>query len=296
VQYRAGRVTKLGYSYLATRGAIDALVRLDETGQRVRHWALTAMETLLSEMLTADEKADFTIRIYDRTLKQHRSDAGVWPWEADWFEQALPQPPARVLVAAAGGGREVTWLRDRGYTVDAFEPSARLFAALNQLRADAGGVLAGTFNDLSDAVLDRKTTPLSAFAAQRYDAVLLGCGSVSHVIDPDERTRLFGACDRLAPSGPVLASFFIEPGDRSVQETRAGRFGTRAGRLVARLRGLPPQSRVAFISDTGFLHMFTAGEIESLAAGIGREVIWNHVTYPHITLVRVGDGERRARS
>ena len=45
------------------------------------------------------------------------------PWEETVVSSHFPAPPSRVLIGAAGGGREAFALARRGYAVVAFEPS-----------------------------------------------------------------------------------------------------------------------------------------------------------------------------
>ena len=45
------------------------------------------------------------------------------PWEETVVGSHFPAPPSRVLIGAAGGGREAFALARRGYAVVAFEPS-----------------------------------------------------------------------------------------------------------------------------------------------------------------------------
>src|SRR5687767_12754763 len=63
---------------------------------------------------------------------------GLWPFEERALERWFPRPPARVLVPGAGTGREVLALHQRGYQVDAFEPTAAMVALANPLVVGAG--------------------------------------------------------------------------------------------------------------------------------------------------------------
>ena len=50
----------------------------------------------------------------------------LFPWEESVVERFFPRPPARVLVGAAGAGREAFALARLGYEVVAFEPAPGL--------------------------------------------------------------------------------------------------------------------------------------------------------------------------
>src|SRR5882724_468985 len=52
---------------------------------------------------------------------------GLWAWETALLEDHRVPRSGRVLLGAAGGGRELRALLERGYEVYAFEPVAPLF-------------------------------------------------------------------------------------------------------------------------------------------------------------------------
>ena len=122
--------------------------------------------------------------------------------------------------------------------------------------------------------------------------MLLGWGSLTHVLDAGERVRLLRALDRLCPRGPILASFWNERFDSAPPPdvaNRAYRLGAAAGRTVAALRKLPgaPAGEL-FTLHAGFAHRFTNDEIDALAATVGRTVLWDDddSDYPHVTFAR----------
>lgn len=114
----------------------------------------------------------------------------------DWEQAALEHPAwpraGRVLVGGAGGGRELAALADRGYEVSAFEPSG---LADDLARAAAAAptpceALRGDYADLVRA-LTLGDGPLRPFGAPaRFDAVVLGWASLSHVLEPADRRAL----------------------------------------------------------------------------------------------------------
>src|SRR5262249_12057240 len=55
---------------------------------------------------------------------------GLFEWEKDVVRDHFPPPPARVLVGAAGLGRESSALAEMGYSVTAFEPVDHLVASM----------------------------------------------------------------------------------------------------------------------------------------------------------------------
>jgi hypothetical protein len=128
----------------ATDAAVSLVVwgcRLANAFQRASSIIESLTEGLMSPGLDAGQRAEVTMRLYDR---QPRIRTALFDWERTWFEALLPQPPARILVGGCGTGCEVRALLDRGYEVWAFDPSA---AALNVcVRANPELSFAGCFS------------------------------------------------------------------------------------------------------------------------------------------------------
>ena len=216
------------------------------------------------------------IRGFDEGIGPGDLKRPLHPWEERWFETRLPPPPARILITAAGAGREAAPLVARGYAVDAVEPGPRAVEACASRLGNAGEARVGTHEELNAAVLDGADNELSALASRRYDAVIIGWGSLSYVLDADERQRTVLASARLAPRGPVLASFVLrEPGHMDPSQTRAFRLGQALGRFVG--GGAP-------VDAGGAVPVYTVGapvtlylqreEIEAAGRAAGRSVIW----------------------
>ena len=262
-----------------------AYLRLDIWLLRMRQAGVSVATGFFSNVLTIDEQSDVSIRVYETAFgREGRRE--LRDWEKDWFERRLPAAPARILVGAAGMGPEVIHLTKLGYVVDAFDPSSTASSACATVGAEI--VAECRYEDLSSAVLDGAQI-LRGLATQHYDAAILGLGSFSHLLDPDERLRLLSACDQICPNGPILASFVDV-----IQNSSPGRgreLGNRLGLLVKRLRRKVHKygdaSRLCFGAAFGFLHLFTNEEVEELATRIGRRVIWEvkHAD-PHVTLVK----------
>jgi hypothetical protein len=120
--------------------------------------------------------------------------------------------------------------------------------------------------------------------------VLLGWGSLAHVLDDEERRRLLRALTRLCPRGPLLASFFCEyGGDGDRTQGRAERLGAACGRRLATLRNVrvAPSPRERFTLHAGFARMYSRAEIEALVEAVGRKVVWeeDETDYPHATFL-----------
>ncbi|OGQ90376.1 MAG: hypothetical protein A2289_00400 [Deltaproteobacteria bacterium RIFOXYA12_FULL_58_15] len=190
-------------------------------------------------------------------------------------------------MGAAGSGPEVAYLRDQGYQVDALEPSRDLAERCRRMLGPNGEVVVASYEELSRSVLDGEVVnPAARIANSTYDAVLLGFGSLSHVLDLNERGRLLSSCVRLAPAGPILASFWLAAKSRSPGRAgRAEHSGRFLGGLIRRVRRLPAHNaRLSFGSWYGFAHSFARDEIEDLAKLIGRGLVWcgDAGIYPHV--------------
>jgi SAM-dependent methyltransferase len=253
--------------------AIEASHRF---GKRVHDSIQRVFAGLCAEALTVEEKSALTVRIYDAFPDYRSVGDTLYAWEEPWFASRLPPSPARVLVGACGTGREAVALAQRGYRVDAVEPAPEFVVESRRRLGARGQVFGASYEQLSALVLD---APDGARALQRsrYDAVILGSGSLTHVLEPREQQRILRAMSLLCPQGPILASFFCEDDDAGPPPTgRAMRLGRRIGRFIARARRLSgaPSDRLSYRAHSGFAYTFTPREIEQLARGIGREVAW----------------------
>jgi hypothetical protein len=56
-----------------------------------------------------------------------------------------------------------------------------------------------------------RAAPSAARARAPYDLVVLGWGSITHVLEEDDRLALLESVRALAPSAPVITSFFLRP-------------------------------------------------------------------------------------
>ena len=240
-----------------------------------------ALETFLWQALTLEEKASLALEMYG-----HRSTVGpvrLYPWEEHWYRCELPPAPAHILVGGAGSGREMLALLAAGYTVSGFEPAVSLCESARRQLPGHVQFWRLSYEGLIAAPVD---APPARYAP--YDAVLLGWGSFSHVLDPSLRERLIRVIDQLSPTGPLLLSFLLEA---STQPNK-GKWQRRSehwGRQVARVRGLAPTTTAPdrLFPHAGFVHQFSRNEVESLAALVGRTARWGQDgrEYPHCSFV-----------
>jgi SAM-dependent methyltransferase len=218
------------------------------------------------------------VRIYDSFPDYRDVGDTLYSWEEPWFGARLPPAPAQVLVGACGTGREAVALANRGYRVDAVEPAPEFVAESRRRLGARGRVYRASYEQVSALVLDtpERDNPLQH---ARYDAVILGSGSLTHVLDPGDQERILRAIGQLCPDGPILASFFCDSDDAPPPPTgRALRIGRSVGRWIARMRGLrgTPSDRLSYRAHSGFAYTYTPREVERLGKAVGREVAWEH--------------------
>jgi hypothetical protein len=273
-------------SYRLLKAAALAYARLDQALLRVQSAGSGAVGGFFAEALSPRERTDLGVALYDLAYHKSLREKPLFEWEQAWFARRLPRPPARLLIGAAGSGRETVPLLRLGYTIDAFEPSKRLAEAFRTATRGQTRVIGGTYQDFSRAVLEGEPGSMGALVQTGYDAVILGWGSLIHVVDPEEQTRLLLACDRVAPSGPVLASFWMRS-ENTAGTRHSARAGRVLGRAVARARGLPAQDGPP--AEGGWLgcaQLLSRDEIDRLGEVTGRKVLWesdpgapDHVTF-----------------
>jgi hypothetical protein len=278
--------TKPAYRLLRTVAL--AYARADRVFRRAEERLRREVGQLLGHALEPAEQARLSIDLYGSgELAPAAGTEGLWPWEAEWFARRLPPAPAFLLLGGAGAGREAGPLRRLGYRVDAFEPAEAAARRCAEIVEGAGQVLRGTYQDLARATLEGEAGALTPLAGHRYDAVVLGWGSFTHLLDLDDRRRALAACDRLTPEGPILASFWLVSG-RETAPRRGTSIGLRIGRTIRRFRGMSGHGNGdAFTGWCGFAHPFSRAEIDDLAAGINRRAVWEaeQGSYPHVTLL-----------
>ncbi|MBK5256343.1 MAG: hypothetical protein JJE39_09955 [Vicinamibacteria bacterium] len=176
----------------------------------------------------------------------------------------LPPPPGRVLVPAAGAGREVLALAAAGYQVAAFDPAAPLLAEMRdslRRRGIDGPVALASYWDFMNAVLGSAGpgSLTDILATAPFAAVLLGLNSFTHLRTLETRVRLLKACRAICPTGPVLATFYLE-------RIPMSRVRGRARSLFALLPGAQPVSRGDQVGIYGYEHAFSQDELREVAA------------------------------
>jgi hypothetical protein len=192
---------------------------------------------------------------------------GLQAWEREAIRSEIFPRTGKILLGAAGGGRELVALCDLGYEVVAFEPSDLVSGAIEYAEKNPRArAVKASYSDLIDAV-ERDAGPLAPLVrGQTFDGVVLGWGSLSHVVDADERTALLRALRKIAPRAPALASYFCaKHGAERFRDVVRGTLEALGARRLP--------SGLAFSTEIGFAHAFTPEELEALARSAGYRLV-----------------------
>ena len=254
-------------------------IRISRVFQKARDSITDAFGGILEAALSPEEQSKLAVRLYDHQPGPARL---LRDWERAWFEHL---PMGDLLLGGAGAGREAVPLAAEGRTVWAYEPAdgpARV--AERRLGRE---VVVARHQDLARAVHEGQG-PALELASRRYDAILLGWGSLTMVADPIARNRVMRACAALT-DGPIFASVWLDEG--MPDRTAAAHKGRSLGQLLGKLRRLPqPSDGLRFAIHCGFGHAFTRDEVEALGRACNREVIWDGVEpCGHVRFVRKVD-------
>jgi hypothetical protein len=263
---------------------------IEKIARAIRRETLNFRIGLMTEALSDEERMQVSIDAYDQSFPLNRADAGLHEWEEAWFGNTLPKAPAKLLIAAAGSGREAVALQGLGYQVDVIEPATAPVNHCKSRLAETSLVVQADFADLTAAVLEATDNSASRLA-DSYDAIILGWGGLAHVLRHDDRIRLLCCCDRLT-KGPVLASFFMDPhASERQQVSTAAKVGSRTGRAIAGLRGLPQNREpVEYTEWGGFIRHLRPEDLDEIGKVAGRIVQWQKEGgFPHATFVSVDE-------
>lgn len=249
-------------------------------------------DELLFGYLRPEARSELTLSVYAKThgyLEGGEIFAqGLFPWEAAMLDHQRVPRAGRVLLGAAGGGRELAGLLARGYEVTAFEPVEPFFeSARRSARGSSAVVLKGSYADLVRRARDA-SGPLSPVQGP-FDLCLLGWGSLSHLSSTREVAEVLAAIRSLAPRAPVLTSFWAGVSIKPSRLGGATRLRRAARGVIASLGGKPFPRGLEFLTDVGFMLTFTEQELAEASALGGYDVaLFDEADYPHALLVPTG--------
>jgi hypothetical protein len=277
--------------------ALPLWARALRVADRYAWYAYHAHEVVRDEVFLAwlapEQRAELTVLAYSDLATYlpggSTFEGGLFEWERVMFANALIPRTGRVLLAAAGGGRELKALCEAGYEVLAFEPNPRLFAGAESVARSYAGkarLLQARYADLGAAA--RGQGPLAALSNTTFDWVLFGWGSFTHVTEQSEQLAILRAVRLLAPNAPLALSFFARRKDASTQPSRSDRLRTTVRRFTrgVRARRVEPDGALGYEYGGGFVYRFTRSEFESLAAQAGYHLrVWDESAFPYAVLI-----------
>jgi len=274
--------------------ALPVWAKLLRRVDRLAWYAYHAHEIVRDETLFAwlrpELRAELTVLSYsDMTTYLPGGatyTAGLFPWERRLLTHPLIPRRGRVLLAAAGGGRELRALCEAGYEVVGFEPNPILLEGARATAALYPGatVVAATYNDFVSLAATGRG-PLARVVERPFDWLLFGWGSFTHVTEPAEQAAVLRAARSLVPSGPVALSFFLKKSDVDVP-SRSRRLRGAVRALFGRL-GAPaaPPAGLGYEYGGGFVYNFGEAEIGVLARAAGYDVaLFDDLAFPHAIL------------
>ena len=202
--------------------------------------------------LTADDLNAITAERYGDSqylASTEHNLSGFFSWETLVLERYF-RPGSRVLVGAAGAGRELLALHKNGFDADGFE------CCLPLLRA-------------SQEIFDQLREPKSVFPCSPdrvppgpadHDGLIVGWSAYSHIPTKVRRIAFLQAMrQRALPHSPLLVSFFTR-GPSSRYEAVVHRTAIICS-LV--LRGRRPSELGDRLSLGHYAHSFTRDELEA---------------------------------
>jgi SAM-dependent methyltransferase len=247
---------------------------------------VVARDELGLALLSPEQRSHATIGIYARSGRYSGSssfpEAGFFDFEENALQQFFPEPPATVLVAGCGSGRELLALARRGFTVvGAYDPVPSFVESARRLTERIGAGVSfwvGTHESFAAG-----KTPLPG----PVDAVVVGWTSYTHVLGGEARVSFLRALRRVGPRAPVLLSFFGPP--EELRESPRDRLR----RGLRKVLGYLPlasdrEAGDAFRPGAGFVHFFQREETEYEAAAAGYRIAYygeGGARCPHAVLV-----------
>ncbi|MBC7790975.1 MAG: hypothetical protein H7Z74_13595 [Anaerolineae bacterium] len=271
---------------------IRAVLALDRVPRPLARAVAAIREEVLLAWVAPERRHALTVALFDRQATYapggNTFNGGLFDWERELLAHPIVPRSGRILLGGAGGGREIVALRDLGYEVVAFEPAASLARAGADAFSDVhgGSLVHASYEDFVRAVRGERNA-LSNVVTSPFDALMLGWGSISHVMEDGDRSDILRAMRSAAPNAPLLLSF-----DEPTVLEKPGGVLDRTRRVLRRLFALaraPGRVREGdrFVSWAGFFRESSAADIKALARDAGYQVAFIGVKPGRAILVNV---------
>lgn len=213
--------------------------------------------------LKPDDLNAITTKRYSESQYFASSDhniSGLFDWEKAAVERYF-RPGSRVLVAGAGGGREVLALCNAGFDAEGFECSLPLIQASQKTLSQLLGV-SRVVHCPADAAPE---------GPRVYEGIIVGWTAYTHIPTNARRILFLQALRRRTlPQSPVLISFLIQSsnGNNDLAIHRAARFFQ-----LFFDRRRDPLELGDHVSFGRYLHFFTHDEIQGELSSSGFRVV-----------------------
>lgn len=192
--------------------------------------------------------------------------SGLWDWEKTAMDRSFAGCKS-LLLAAAGGGREVLALRRRGVEVEAFESDPGLVQFANELlekEGMVGDVKLAPWDSCPDYELE-------------FDGVMVGWGAYTHIRGRERRIDFLQEVrSRVVPGSPILLSF-------ATRDETSGYF--RGIRRIANVFASVLRRESIELGDSlvpHYVHYFTKAQLESeIVAADFELVVFKRMPYGH---------------
>jgi hypothetical protein len=229
---------------------VERVVRVCESAA----WA--SVQSLGLGLFDADELVRLTVRRFESSSYQdpvYNAGSGLWLWEREALRRFFP-PAGRILIGAAGSGREMIALHRAGYIVEGFECATSLVEAGQKILRDAGCP-----GQLIWAPAET-VPPLSG----PFDGAIMGWSGYMYIPRRAQRVKLLRDFrDLLAEGAPLLISFQTRE-----QCERRMQWSARGANWIRKLRRAEPVA-VGDRLDSGFKHWFNRQDIAGEMADAG---------------------------
>ncbi len=175
---------------------------------RLPDWAPPLYSAVWMHLLDARDLDQITLSSYATDFgagfdTAHHNQNGLWPWEEAAFARHIA-PASRILVAGAGGGREMIWLARMGHDVVGFDASEDLVEACRVNLAQAGVSARVEWVPAGQVPMPSRT----------FDAVIVGRGVYHHIARRARRIAFLTALSaHLKPDAPLLLGEFLTRDD-----------------------------------------------------------------------------------
>ena len=211
-------------------------------------------------LLDPEELVRLTVQRFEESIyleSAYNIESGLWLWEREALRRFFP-PTGRLVVGAAGSGREMIALHNAGYLVEGFDCAHTLVEAGQRMLREVG--CPGKLLWAPPGTVPTLEGP--------FDGAIMGWSGYMYIPQRVQRVRLLQDFGRLLrPGAPILLSF-----ETRERFERRMYWAARGANWIRTVRGVQPVA-VGDRLDNGFKHWFNRDDIvtEMSAAGLRLE-------------------------